>query len=153
MFDRLIAREGGAKVVNDPADPGGLTKFGISQKAFPSLDIRNLTYDQAKELYKKIYFEAPALYKLPADIQEMVFDFAVHSGPVEAIQRLQKLVGVQQDGRVGPITVSAVGKLHGPDLKFAYQRERIAFLIRQCQANPKKLKFLLGWIMRVLSLD
>ena len=61
-FDRafrfLIGEEGG--YVNDPADPGGETKFGISKRAYPQLDIKSLTLDQAKAIYRRDYWASPA---------------------------------------------------------------------------------------------
>jgi lysozyme family protein len=49
----VLRMEGGTTVENDPHDPGGMTKFGISHKAFPDLDIANLTLEQAKEIYRR----------------------------------------------------------------------------------------------------
>lgn len=156
MVDKVIAREGGDKIVQDPADPGGLTKFGISQRAYPSVDIRGLTYEKAKLLYINDYLLKPNITSIEDELlQEMVFDYAVHSGPAQAIKALQKLTGARQDGILGPKTLAAtekVVKLQRWDLISAYGRERISFLIRQCQSTPAKLKFLNGWIMRVLNL-
>lgn len=150
MVDRLIAREGGDKLVTDPF--GGLTKFGISQKAYPQLDIAGLSYAQAKMLYINDYLLKTNISRLPDGLQEMVLDYAVHSGPVTAIKCLQKLLGVAQDGKIGPQTLTAAQTCPIPQVVSAMARERISYMIRQCQKTPDKLTYLNGWVMRVLNL-
>lgn len=153
MIDRLISREGGAKVTNDPADPGGKTKYGISQRSYPTLDIDSLTYDQARMIFINDYLLKTGIGKITDPVlQEMLFDYAVHSGPVAAVKCVQKLAGVPVDGKMGPVTLKAVNSLPADKLVSAIGRERISYLIRQCQSTPSKLKFLNGWIMRVLTL-
>lgn len=75
--------EGG--YVNDPNDPGGETKYGISKRAFPSLDIKNLTLEQAIEIYRTKYFT-----KLPTILQPQllyqVLDMAINAGPSIALK-------------------------------------------------------------------
>ena len=55
-FSRLIDSEGG--LTDNPKDPGGLTKFGISQRSYPDIDIRNLTLDQAKAIYLRDFWDS-----------------------------------------------------------------------------------------------
>jgi lysozyme family protein len=155
MIDRVIAREGGATVVNDPADPGKLTKYGIAQADHPNVNIAALTYDQAKDIYIKEYYIGPGIQQLPNWIQEYVFDFGVHSGPQTAIKFLQKDIGAAQDGKIGPETLgklSALPEAQHQNLIKAYVRERCLFLAKQVVSQPSKLKFLVGWLARVLSL-
>lgn len=82
--------EGG--FVDNPTDPGGVTKYGISQKAYPDLDIRNLTIEQAKEIYKRDYWDRAACdnYLTPMDI--IMFDTAVNMG----VNRAGMLLGQSQ---------------------------------------------------------
>lgn len=77
-FGRLIGFEGGLS--NNPQDPGGLTKYGISQKAFPNLDIANLTLDQAKAIYKQQYWDEIRADTLPDPVRYVAFDAAVNNG-------------------------------------------------------------------------
>lgn len=151
MFDRVIAREGGAKITNDPVDPGGVTKYGISKRAHPTVDVPNLTYDQAKNIYVEHYFNAHHLYLLPPELQEMALDFSVHSGGETAIRYLQKIVGVEKDGKLGPATLKAIDLLKVEDVKRAYMAERVLFLARQVVSKPTKLKYLIGWLTRALT--
>ena len=152
MIDRLIAREGGAKLVNDPDDPGKLTKYGISKRSYPSLDITNLSYDAAKDIYIRDFYLGNHVHLLPVAMQEPVLDFCVHSGGMKAVVQLQRLLGATADGVIGPQTVAKLATVDVPNFIAVYNRERIAFLIRQVVDRPTKLKYLLGWVMRVLNL-
>ena len=152
MIDRLIAREGGAKVVNDPSDGGGLTKYGISQSSYPDLDIANITYEQAKDIYIRDFYVKGNIASLPEGLQENVLDFCVHSGLPTGTRYVQKIAGTQQDGQLGPVTAAAAAAIPVNDFLRAYIRERVLFLARQCIAMPNKLKYLVGWISRALSI-
>ena len=77
-FAFVIGAEG--NLTDDPNDPGGLTKYGISHRAYHQKDIRNLTLDDAKAIYKADYWDkcnCDALF-YPLDI--IVFDTAVNMG-------------------------------------------------------------------------
>lgn len=77
-FVIVVGIEGG--LVDDPADPGGLTKFGISKRRYPDLDIRNLTVEQAKAIYLRDYWNTHNLDKLEYGKALLVFDCAVNGG-------------------------------------------------------------------------
>lgn len=87
-IDILIELEGGYS--NHPGDPGGETKYGISKRAFPNEDIKNLTKQRAYELYKEHYWDKIHGDELPWPINMLLFDMAVHSGPARAIKRLRR---------------------------------------------------------------
>lgn len=84
-FEFVIGHEGG--YVNDPQDPGGETKFGISKRSYPNLDIKSLTLEQAKDLYFRDYW-VPAGCGSMADeaMAILVFDCAVNQGVGRAKQ-------------------------------------------------------------------
>ncbi|HPC92900.1 MAG TPA: glycosyl hydrolase 108 family protein [Myxococcota bacterium] len=90
-FDRAIhfvlAQEGG--FVDDPRDPGGRTNFGISQRAYPDLDIASLTKQQATEIYREDYWKRAGCAELPWPVNLAHFDFAVNAG----IGAASKLLG------------------------------------------------------------
>ena len=153
MIDRVIAREGGAKVTNYSQDPGGITKYGISQRAHPEVDVKNLSYSQARKIYEKEYLINTRIDELPAPdfFKEAVLDFAVHSGPSTAIKYVQKLVNVEQDGKLGPETFTALQGFDLKDVQKALAVQRALFLARQVVAKPSKLIFLIGWLNRALS--
>lgn len=105
-FEQLIGHEGG--YVFDPRDPGGETKFGISKRSYPTLDVRALTLADAKALYRRDFWERAQCDKMPPELAFDVFDAAVNSGIGQAIRWLQRAVGVADDGRVGPLTLAAL---------------------------------------------
>jgi len=140
-FDRLISHEGG--YVNDPKDPGGETNWGISKRTYPHLDIKNLTRNDAKEIYRKDFWDK--LGSAHPAIKFQVFDFAVNSGPGRAAKFLQELVGVKADGAIGPMTLTAVSKKDSKELIRAYNAKRQAFL----ESLPTFATFGNGWTTRV----
>lgn len=77
-FEIVVGIEAG--YVNDPQDPGGETKYGISKRAYPELDIANLTIDQAKEIYRRDYWDRCACDTLSWERALCVFDCAVNQG-------------------------------------------------------------------------
>lgn len=105
----VLSWEGG--YVNDPHDPGGETKYGISKKAYPNIDIKNLTLEEAAEIYKIDYWDKCRCGDLPYPIGTLVFDTAVNMGVHTAITLLQSAGEVVSDGVIGRQTISAVNGL------------------------------------------
>lgn len=105
-FTALIGHEGG--YVNDPRDPGGETKYGISKRSYPAVNIAALTLDQAKAIYRTDYWDRLRCEALPESLRFQVFDAAVNSGPGNAARWLQAALGVAQDGNIGPATLRAL---------------------------------------------
>ena len=139
--------EGGATITDDPDDPGGLTKWGISQRAHPGVDIRNLTYDQAREIYRADYWLRCRCDLFPPPLAFALFDSAVNQGPTKAIQLLQRALRVYPDGIVGPDTVAAAGGVVGQDLL-------IEFLSHRALAYSDGLqKYRRGWFVRLFRLQ
>lgn len=124
-FDRLIGHEGG--YVHDARDPGGETNWGISKRAYPSLDIRNLTREQAKEIYRRDYWQRAKADQYDAAIGFQLFDAAVNSGIGNAIRFLQRAVGVADDGHIGPVTLAAINALPVPDVLMRFNAQRLLF--------------------------
>jgi lysozyme family protein len=104
----VLKIEGG--YVNDPLDPGGETKFGISKRSYPDIDIKNMTLEGAGESYKKDYWDKCKCDELPDSIAIILFDTAVNMGVQRAIKLLQDAAGVLADGIIGQKTISAVCK-------------------------------------------
>lgn len=126
-FARVIGHEGG--YVNDPRDPGGETKFGISKRAYPKLNIRALTLERAQAIYWSDYWLACRCDSLPKDCDGLVFDAAVNHGPSVALRLLQAALGVAQDGNFGPISAAALRVAAGrPDrLEGRFVAHRLLF--------------------------
>ena len=108
-FDKCVQlvldREG--DYVNDPRDPSGETKYGISKRAYPDLDITNLTVDQAKAIYKRDYWDKAKCDELPESVALAVFDGAVNHGVMAYVASLQKALRVDAEGIIGPIKLGA----------------------------------------------
>lgn len=81
-FEFVIKHEG--ELNDDPNDPGGLTKYGISQRAYPNLDIRNLTLNEAKTIYKVDYWDKCDCDYLAFPTDILMFDTAVNMGATKA---------------------------------------------------------------------
>jgi lysozyme family protein len=134
LIRETVKLEGG--YVHDPVDPGGETKFGISKKSYPYLDILELTEDEAIEIYRQDYWEPVVNPDDPARVQWKVFDIAVNMGP--QISR-----GFRQNVPTYPkLTAEEWAILHGLS---TLQMRRYAGLVI---SNPKLVKFLLGWTNR-----
>ncbi len=105
-LELVLGVEGGYS--NCAWDNGGETKFGISKRAYPELNIENLEINDAKVIYYKDYWLTCSCDKMPFSIALNVFDAAVNSGQITAIKWLQKSLGVASDGVVGPQTLNAI---------------------------------------------
>lgn len=144
----LIQREGG--YVNDPADPGGETKFGISKRSYPALDIPNLTEDTAREIYFVDFWQPAGCDGMPQVVAEVVFDFAVTSSVRRSVRALQQAAGVTIDGDVGPKTLAAVAG--AADLVAArFTLIRMAYYADLAMKQKKHQKHLAGWIRRSVA--
>lgn len=121
--EHVLAKEGG--YVNHPRDPGGETNWGISKRAYPMLDIRGLTREDAKEIYKRDYWVKPGIEKLPHWLRLMVFESAVNQGAQVAVALLQAALGVKPDGDLGPVSLEALSKVNQEKLLQAYTRFRL----------------------------
>ena len=121
-FDRLMGNEGG--YVNNPADPGGETQWGISKRSYPNIDIKNLTREQAKAIYLKDFW---LIVDADPAIKFQVFDFAVNSGVQTAIRKLQAAVGVADDGHWGPASGAALAAMPVPQVLLRFIAQRIRF--------------------------
>lgn len=141
-FDRLIGHEGG--YVNNPADPGGETKFGISKRSYPSLNIKDLTREMAKAIYLKDFWLPLGEDAHPA-IRYQAFDFAVNAGIQTALRKLQQAIGVADDGHFGPISRATLNAMPASAVLFLYNDKRIEFYT-SLSTFPTFGK---GWMRRV----
>ncbi|MGJ8685854.1 MAG: glycoside hydrolase family 108 protein [Spongiibacteraceae bacterium] len=122
-LDFVLTEEG--EETNDPKDPGGHTKYGISKKAYPNLNIAALTVDDAAEIYYRDYWAK--LPTLPDVVHFLAFDCAVNCGTRRAIRILQLAIGAKDDGRWGPKSQAALEKKPLQELIINYQAERARF--------------------------
>lgn len=140
-FDRLIGNEGG--YVNNPHDPGGETKFGISKRSYPSVNIADLTREDAKAIYRRDFWDP--LGDAHAAIKFQVFDFAVNAGMQTAIRKLQSAIGVADDGHWGPRSAATLAAMYVPDVLMRFAAERLMFY----SSLSSWASFGKGWTRRV----
>lgn len=141
----LLEEEGG--LADDPNDPGGLTKYGISQRSYPHVDIRALTPEDAAAIYARDFWPACGAEALPWPLCLFVFDHAVNAGSVAAIKCLQRAAHVGDDGKLGPQTIAAVQRANLRSLCRQFNVERCHYYF-SLAGFPR---FGLGWIGRVAS--
>ena len=154
-FEASLELEGG--YVNDPQDPGGETKYGISKRYYPNLDIKNLTQEQAKLIYKKNYWDKMKLYKMDDEVGAEIFDTGINMGRGSAVRIAQKSLNFLGenliiDGIIGKKTINALNKWSNKDKRAVlvvlngFQFLRYLEIIEK---NPKLEKFARGWTKRV----
>lgn len=150
---KTLIHEGGSRVTDDPDDRGGLTKYGISQRSYPNLDIRNLTEDQAKEVYKRDYWDKVAGDKIKnQQVAENLFDTAVNMGPRTASRLAQIALDLTPvDGIIGPNSTKALNATAPETFMAEFTIAKIARYAYICNKNKSQKKYLLGWINRALG--
>lgn len=155
LIDAVIRREGGSTATNDPQDGGGRTQYGISEWSFPKAWADGkVTEQEAREIYLQKFVVGPGFSLIPpshARVQAVLVDWGVNSGPMIAIQNLQRLLVVPVDGVFGQGTLAALVKADAGVLANKLCRERVKMIVRVVQRSPSQLKFLGGWIERALS--
>lgn len=154
-FERLIGHEG--KFTDDKNDRGNWTtgiigkgilkgtKFGISAMTYPDLDIKNLTLEKAKEIYKRDWWDKLNADSLDTAIVFQVWDFAINAGMGTAKRKLQKSVGMAEDGIIGPLTLKAIQKADLNDILMKFNAERLKHYT-SLSTWPRYGK---GWTLRV----
>lgn len=169
----IIQREGG--YVNDPDDPGGATKFGVTIHTMRRLgldltqdgkvdvqDVKALSENEALEIFKRHYFQKPRIGELPEVIHSSVFDMYVNAGS-NAVKILQKMLRkfdqtISVDGGIGPKTISAAKRVYDEAPLFfadAYGIERRNYYYELADRRPQSRKYAQnrdggkgGWIKR-----
>lgn len=91
----------------DLGDGAGLTKWGITQKHHPNVDIGALTLKGAIDIYEQEYWITVGANRVAIPLGVCLFDGAVNHGPPTAVTLLQRAVGVKEDGELGPVTAAA----------------------------------------------
>jgi lysozyme family protein len=167
ILDGIIKAEGGGKFTNNPADPGGPTKFGITAETLGAW--RNLGRDataeevaaleepEAREIYRRRYIPAGIT---SAALRAVLADCAVLHGTRNATRMLQRAMGVEDDGVLGPITRGSANAWPSISLARRVEYERCRFIARHVTKDltdadkdgiPDATEFNFGWVNRVMD--
>lgn len=151
----ILIREGGATVTNNPHDAGGRTQYGISERSHPEAWVDGkVTEAEAREIYYKKYVKQPKFDLIPDDykaLRTQLIDYGVNSGPMLAIQKLQKIVKTPVDGVMGPATLQAILGFHPNELNNLLMAERVKMIGQIVHNRPSQVIFLNGWLNRALE--
>ena len=145
---RVLVHEGGYS--NHPSDPGGPTNWGITihdaraywKTAATAADVRSMPVEVAKDIYRSKYWDAMRCNDLPAGVDYAVFDYGVNSGIGRAVRVLQRLVGTDVDGEVGPNTIAATARMAA--VKLINQNLRRATGVPAGPRDPGRVRHGLG---------
>jgi len=128
---QVLKYEGG--YVDHPKDPGGPTNKGVTQAVYdswrksqnlPTQSVRSINDAEVASIYRNLYWDKIRGDDLPSGVDFAVFDYAVNSGVSRAAKTLQGVVGVTQDGVIGPATIEATKTY----VAMAVTNKRLAFM-------------------------
>ena len=167
LIVNLVKREGG--YVDHADDVGGPTNFGITQAtlaawrgvAVSAQDVQTMPETEAVAIYRDRYFVKPGFDQVPdPEFQEFMFDYAVNSGPGQAVKSLQlclqrmKVYTGHVDGGMGPLTRQALRAVNNlPELYYRTKCERYELFLRYIGRDPKQAVFATGWSNRMDELE
>lgn len=149
---------------DDAADRGGPTKYGVCLEFLKGLgtvgdinkdgvinkkDVLAVTKDKAKELFKKNFWTNPKAERFPPVVAMMYFDSAVNCGCKQTNKLLQRAAYTDDDGIVGPKTVTAVNAMNEADLIKRFAQKRRDFYNTLVARRPSQKVFIKGWLRRV----
>lgn len=151
----VLADEGGA--VDDPDDPGGETKYGISKRSFPAVDVASLTKEQAVAIYRRDWWDAYGLERIVLvdrpSVAGKLFNLGVNMGMTHAVRCLQRALRacqqtVKEDGLLGTQTVNALTYAPEASLLAAFRSEAAGHYRLIMATVPKLRKYETGWLAR-----
>jgi lysozyme family protein len=159
-FNFTMSWEGGARYTNDPRDPGGPTKYGVSLKHSAALigdkdadgdidadDVQLLTLEDAQRIFRLHYFAPMRGDDLPLPIALMAVDYAYNSGQHAAVIGMQHVLGTAPDGKIGPKTIAEARFTPIESFVNAYAAARLTYL----QGLATWATFGRGWTRRVMA--
>jgi lysozyme family protein len=153
FFIRLMDIEGGLS--NKKSDKGGLTKYGISQRAYPDIDITNLTLDHAKMIYFTDYYKVNKIDDIKDErLAWHIFEFGVNAGIGRAARAIQRLVGAVPDGTIGTDTLSKISYYQGEHpLWMCFIGEQVKHFMMCVDRDSTQIVNLKGWALRAVELS
>ena len=155
-IDGIIQREGG--FVDHPADRGGPTNYGITQKALAKFlgrpaslkDVKDMKRETAVAIYTREYIAKPHFDMIENDhLRYLVIDAGVHHGQGQASKLIQRAAKVKADGKVGPISLAAINAGDHEFLFDDFLARRIRLIGVILEKDHSQAVFAAGWLDRM----
>ena len=163
LIPHILKFEGG--FVDDPDDLGGQTNKGVTYQTYklyrrrkglpePTVeDLKNLSDEEFTDILKTLYWDVCLGDRINSQsVANAIVDWAWNSGTVTAVKEVQRILGVEDDGIVGNITLAAINSYSPLPLFGAIQTARKFYIERICISRPKNKKFYKGWMSRISSI-
>ncbi len=150
---KTLVREGGDTFTDDATDRGGATKYGISQRAYPDVDIANLTEEKAREIYKHDYWDRMRGDDIVSQaVAENIFDLCVNMGVKAGSRLAQSSLDISPaDGIIGPQSLRVINGADEGLFKARFAISKMQRYADICNKDGSQKKFLLGWLNRTLA--
>ena len=150
IIEKVLEHEGGYNHIE--GDLGGETNFGITKRFYPDVDIKNLTKEEAKQIYYDDYWLKNKVNKMPPKLKHIYFDMCINMGKKTAVRILQsacigKGKDIALDGGLGVNTYKAIQDLEVGRVR-AY---RVRYYVDLINKKPEQEKFYYGWFRRSLQ--
>jgi len=157
LITRVMNREGG--YVDHPADRGGPTNYGVTQATLSAYrgenvskkDVKDLTEREARDIYEQNYWIEPGFSQMghqSLHLVDAIFDAAINHGPRNAVQMLQRAIGENPDGLLGPVTLGKLNTMRDQDVMARFISQRVIFYGRLITLDPGQAAFAYGWMRR-----
>ena len=149
-IEDTLKNEGG--YVWHPSDPGGETNFGISKRTYPNVDIKALTKEKAKEIYKRDWWDKYGYGKITSQkVAGKIFDLSVNMGPSRAHRLAQAALlrlgeNIKVDGVLGPVTIALINGMDEDKLLPEIQEGAADYY-----TSLNKPEFIKGWLNRAYA--
>lgn len=156
LIPLILKWEGGYS--NHPLDSGGCTMKGVTIGTFRSFfgksktcsELKNISDDQWSKVFKEGYWDKMGGDDIKSQsVADIIVDWAWLSGVKTVAKKIQKIVGVEADGKIGPVTIKAINTFSPKELHQKIYGERKKFYENLVKRNPEQKVFLNGWMNRL----
>ena len=156
-FELLIQKNIEGEISNLKDDSGGITKYGISSRAYPNIDVANITKEDARHLYRNDYWDTEYDFIDSQDVANKIFIAGINLGSHKAHILLQSVLNdmgakLTIDGKFGPKTLCAINNFDPVQLLDKYTIALIKFYLKldDQRVETRKASYLRGWVRRAL---
>jgi len=152
-ISKTLLHEGGDTLTDDASDHGGATKFGISKNAYPDVDIQSLTETQAKDIYRRDYWDRIRGDEIDSQaVAENIFDACVNMGVHGGSKLAQSSLGIEPaDGIIGSQSLRVINAANEELFLAKFALAKIQRYTEIVRADSSQKKYLLGWLNRTLE--